>query len=212
VRSEWRQWSSETRIPLRVTGGRAFAVYPLLGGDVVEHDDGTWSPIAFTYVEFPDDARLPYFIVECEYSRDDLVPRVMALHVVQRDPAREVLASDLRSVNLHQAIEDAWIAVSRRPGVVQSGEVDVAESFSDDGPETKRTLKGLRQRARRRITDHLLEEVAGVYRRHLDSGAPTKAVKEHFGIAESTASDYVRRARDAGKDMTDSPSDGDREA
>jgi hypothetical protein len=206
MRSEWRRWSSEIRINWSVAGGNAYAVYPLLGGDVVENDDGTWSPVEFTYVELPSDTSRPYFVVECEYSPDDLAPRVMALHVIRRDPLREVRSSDLRSINLHDAIESAWTRVSRRPAIVQNGDVDVAQALeATHNQEMRSTLKGLRRQARRRITDSMLDEVADVYRRHLGSGAPTKAVKEHFGIAESTASLYVKRARDAGKQMSNEP-------
>jgi hypothetical protein len=47
----------------------------------------------------------------------------------------------------------------------------------------------------------MLAEVARVYRENLPTGAPTKAVAEHFGLAPSTASLYVKRAREAELDM-----------
>ena len=65
----------------------------------------------------------------------------------------------------------------------------------------RRTIRGLRQRARRKITPQVLAEVSQVYRENLSTGAPTKAVAEHFGLAPSTASLYVKRARAAGLDM-----------
>ena len=71
-----------------VPGGQAYVVYPGLGEDVVQHDDGTWSPTEFTYVELPDDRSLPYFVVECAYAISDLVPRITAVHVISRDGQR----------------------------------------------------------------------------------------------------------------------------
>jgi len=51
---------------------------------------------------------------------------------------------------------------------------------------------------RRKLSEPVLGEVADVYEAGKATGAPTKAVREHFGIAPSTASLYVRKARDAG--------------
>jgi transposase len=58
------------------------------------------------------------------------------------------------------------------------------------------------------VTDATLDEVANVYREHAGGGAPTKAVAEHFAVADSTASLYLRRARDAGKDLGPPPPRG----
>jgi hypothetical protein len=93
----------------RVEGARrtAYVVYPLLAGDHVEHDDGSVSPVQFTYAEFPDDKTLPYTVVECEHSAHDHVPRVMAVHVIHRDPALEVRGKDLQLVRLGDVVEEA---------------------------------------------------------------------------------------------------------
>lgn len=61
-----------------------------------------------------------------------------------------------------------------------------------------KTFRGLRAQNRRKITDSILEEVARVYRDNRDSGAPTKAVADYLHLAPSTASLYVKRARQAG--------------
>lgn len=55
-------------------------------------------------------------------------------------------------------------------------------------------------RRRGRITEAHLEEVASVYRDAWERGEnPTKAVAVHFGRPESTAADWVMRARKAQK-------------
>jgi hypothetical protein len=61
-------------------------------------------------------------------------------------------------------------------------------------------VRAARTKTRRRIvTDGLLREVAQVYRAALrDRRPPTEAVAEHVGKSHRTASDYLRRARDAG--------------
>jgi len=52
-------------------------------------------------------------------------------------------------------------------------------------------------RRRRPMTDELLEEVAGVYRNDR-TGAPTKAVQDHFPTSHRTAARYVGEARKRG--------------
>ncbi len=139
----------------------------------------------------------------------DLVPRVIAVHVIGRDDEREVRSVDLRPIRLHDAIESAWVRVSRRPVHVRADSVDAREAFVDDAAnDVSMTLRGLRGRARKRkLTDSSFEEVADVYRNNRTSGQPTKAVRQHFGVAESTASMSVELARKSGMDMGDQHGD-----
>ena len=205
MRSEWRRWPNEARRSWKVPGGTAYVVYPFLGEDYIEHDDGTWSPKEFTYVERPEDASLPTIAVECVHTDSDLLPRVVAVQVTQRDPARDVRTSDFRRLRLENAIEEAWRLASRRPVPVKA-DASSPESLLTAGAtdeQLKRTARGLRHRARRKITPAIHDQVAAVYRAALDTGAPTKAVQAHFGIATSTASLYVKRARAAGRDLGD---------
>jgi transposase-like protein len=197
VRSEYRQWPSERRESWAVPGGTAFAVYESFGGERVQNDDGTWTPREFTYVEMPSDAKLPYFVMECTYG-DDLVPRILAFQSIQRDPLRDVRSADLRRIRLEDALEQAWLKVTRRPSVVVDRAMPADLLGQPTTPEKLKTIRGLRKQSRRRVTSTRHREVAEIYREHLDSGAPTKAVAEHFGIADSTASLYVREARNAG--------------
>ena len=113
VRSEWRQWTNEFRRTWRAGSAEATVICPTLD-DVVEHEDGTWSPKVFTYVEHPDDPDAPVTVVELEHDGDDLLPRVVAVHVLRRSDGREVRAADLR-LGLEDAVEEAWVRVSRRP-------------------------------------------------------------------------------------------------
>ncbi len=51
----------------------------------------------------------------------------------------------------------------------------------------------------------MLREVAEVYTSNLATGHPTKAVREAFDVAQSTAQLYVRKARDDGWLTTSAP-------
>jgi len=199
MRSQWMQWPDAMTIQWPVAGGTASVVYQMFGGDTVENDDGTWSPREFTYVEMPSDATTPYFVMECEYSAHDLVPRIMSIQVIQRDPAREVRSTDLRNVHLEDALEQAWLKVTRRPATIMEDGASPAEMVSQATVEQdkRKTLRGLRSQNRRKITTNVHQKVAEIWLEDT-SGAPTKAVARHFDIAPSTASLYVKRARDAG--------------
>ena len=206
MRGRFALWPDASRHTAPVVGGEAYVVFPMSGARV-EHDDGTISPVEFTYVETPDDPHSPMYVVECTHDEASL-PRIDAVHVVRRpDGGREVRSVDLRRLrSLEEVIEDAWDMASFRPLVFigdDEHEVDasMARALATQPAEMKRTIRGLRQRARRRITPQVLTEVAQVYRDNLHTGAPTKAVAEHFGLASSTASLYVKRARDAKLDM-----------
>lgn len=200
MRSQWRLWPDPMRISWQVPGGVGHVTYSLFAGARVEHDDGSWSPKEFTYVEMPTDAHLPYYVLECEYG-DDLVPRIMSVQVVQRDPRREVRSVDLRPLRIEDALEEAWLKVTRRPTVVTDGSTsNPAEALSAnlEPAQQRKMLRGLRAPDRRRITPDVHAEVARVYRANIASGAPVKAVAEHFAVATSTAFLYVRRARENG--------------
>lgn len=204
MRSQYQMWSDPMEISWATPNAQAHVVYQMFGGDRVLHDDGSWAPSEFTYVEMPHDSSTPYFVVECEYTAEDRVPRIIAFQVIQRDPAREVRSSDLRSISLEAALEAAWLKIVQRGVTVQAdGLVDPTTAVdqirsADLDRAHRKTYRGLRAANRRRMTDELLREVAKIYEGAESGGQPTKAVKEHFGLATSTASLYVKRARDAG--------------
>jgi hypothetical protein len=200
MRSQWVQWPDAMTIQWPVAGGTAHVVCQMFGGDRVENDDGTWSPREFTYVEMPSDANAPYFVMECEYSAHDLLPRIMSIQLIQGDdPSREVRSTDLRHVHLEDALEQAWLKVTNRPATVTENGASPAEMVSPATVEQdkRRTLRGLRSQNRRKVTPNLNKKVAEIWLADT-TGAPTKAVADHFDLAPSTASLYVKRARDAG--------------
>ena len=72
---------------------------------------------------------------------------------------------------------------------------DAVIRFTDDATR-RRTISGLRRQSRNKVTGEVLEQVADVYLKN--PHAPTKAVGREMGLAPSTASLYVKRAREAG--------------
>jgi hypothetical protein len=199
--ASWHQYPNEWKTSWAVPDGTA-TVYFDPFGVFVEQDDGTRSPREFTYVEGSHNPNRPGWIIECEYG-DDFVPRVRSVHAVARIGGSEVRSVDLRRLRpLEDVIEEAWRKVSIRPAtVVKVGDTVDARDLLIEEQEMIRTFRGLRLQARRRVTPKLLAEVAEIYREHADDGAPTRAVREHFGIAPSTASSYVKQAREAGHDL-----------
>lgn len=202
--SRFTKYPNQVEREAQVARGRAYVAFSE-DGPVVEHEGEIVTPARFTYVETPDAPDAPLYVVECAYDNEGL-PRTEAVHVVRRPTSgREVRSIDLRRMRpLEDVVEDAWqLASSGRPVVVIADTEEEAQRRFDSEllaqyTGMKRTIRGLRHQARRRVTPQLLEEVARIYRENAATGAPTKAVREHFGIQPSTASLYVKRARDAG--------------
>ena len=69
------------------------------------------------------------------------------------------------------------------------------------------SIRKARARARGGYTDDLLQDVATIYEAHADR-YPTKAVREHYGFAQSTAQLYVKKAREKGYITSPAPKGG----
>jgi hypothetical protein len=205
VRSRFDRYPDHYERSLPLAGGTARVAYSYTGAKV-EREDGTSTPERFTYVETPADPSAPSYHIECAHD-DGGRPRIIAVHIIGR--GRDVYSSDLRRMrSLEDVVEAAWVAISHRDAFVIGDSLEeVSESIERVAAEqmdaNRRTVRGLRRQVRRKVTPELLEEVAEVYRANLATGKPTLAVREHFELAESTASLYVKRARDAGLDMGD---------
>ena len=201
-------WPDEYRKPVDVSGSDAYVAFDF-GAPRVRQQDDTLTPPEFTYVEAPR-GDSPRYEVDCFHDASGL-PRIGAVHVLRTATGREVRSSDLRRLrNLEDVIQSAWRAASYNPLVTiadsrEEADAVFAARVSAQPEALKRQVRGLRQQARRSITPEVIEETARVYRAGRATGAPTKAVADHFGLAPSTASLYVKRARAAGMDM-----DGDR--
>jgi hypothetical protein len=170
-------------------------------GDFVQLGEGRRVPNRFT-VTVPPLGDEPEVRAEIEV-RGDGVPECRDVRVVSVGAGRRVRARDLRAIKLDDIIEAGFGQVVWQPAPLpermrQHG-VDPADWVTGPTPEQAHVaIRDMRQAKRRRVlTDEVLEVVAEVYRANVDRN-PTQAVREHFGCGQSTASLYVKLARDRG--------------
>jgi hypothetical protein len=127
------------------------------------------------------------------------VPQCREVFLQSHPEGREIRAADLPSaadLELYTEISCQMVALHVTEELAAGG-VMAAHSGSQPALETvAKSVKRARRNPRRQIPDSDLPEVARVYR--ANPKRPAKAVEEHFGIAQRTASLYVKRARDAG--------------
>jgi hypothetical protein len=168
--SRWRDWPDPKRISWPVADGMAEAVYRNYRGSRIRNKDGSWRG-----------ARSSSSTWRCRRTR--------------RSGQDEAV---LRHVRLEDALEEAWSKVTI-PSVTRNKRVSppvwVFQELTEQ--DKRKTLRGLRFQNRRKITTSVHQKVAEIWLADT-TDAPTKAVGDHFGLAPSTASLYVKRARDAG--------------
>jgi hypothetical protein len=110
--------------------------------------------------------------------------------VAPNRPAREITATEIRSLPVKELVENAIRAV--------------AVSIADATPYPYRTdldsagVMALRARRRRAMTNELLSEVARVVSEPVNADAPTRAVAEQLHCSYRTAGRWVAEARARG--------------
>ena len=141
MHSEWRKWRDQMTQKWTTTdGSTAVVVFPLFSEPWVDHD-GIHAPQRFTYLEYPPDEAAPMVAVECTHTEPDLALRITGVHIMSRDPAREVRATDLRSLRLNEVVREAAARAFKATATVREDDVDPASYAPDD---TTRTISGLR--------------------------------------------------------------------
>lgn len=100
---------------------------------------------------------------------------------------RELRQGDFKAFQIADWIERVY-ALAAWPGYGNSAE------WQADEPQLRKAVTTARQPGSRKVNRAFLEEVADVYRRNIND-RPTRTVAVAFGIAHSTAAEYVRRAR-----------------
>ena len=123
------------------------------------------------------------------------------MQAIQRDPQREIRSGDLRSISIEGAPQSAWMKVTYRPAKVTTADLSnlaeqLAEPTTPPDPATYRG--GCASGTARSPPKPGCARSPPSTPKPFPVAAPTKAVKEAFGLAPSTASLYVKRARDAG--------------
>ncbi len=173
------------------------------GGDIVVPETVPLAPLAgsddtliateWTVVGWGERERdLPDGVnVEMSMRVADGVPHCVSLTFLSTRPEAGVPASVVRDFKL----ED-WIERACRTSPLSRYTDDLERVEMSDAAEL-RAIRQARARARGGYTDDLLQEVARVYTVNVDRH-PTKAVREAFDVAHSTAQLYVKKARERG--------------
>jgi len=118
-------------------------------------------------------------------------PQCREVQVMSQPTGREVRQGDLEALRLAEWVERVF-TLAAWPYMESTG------AWRAAGPELRKAVAAARRgRGDRKVTREFLAEVAGVYRRNV-ADRPTQTVADAFGVAHSTAAEYVRRARAAG--------------
>lgn len=126
-------------------------------------------------------------LVTYKFEMLDGVPRCVSVMLGSPPGLDELTAQDLRKVQIENAL---------------AAFLDFFAGTNAQYPHTYATSRQagidlLRKRRRHAVTEDVLREVAEIYEENID-GAPTQAVAAHFGVELRTASQRVKRAREAG--------------
>ncbi len=125
-------------------------------------------------------------------------PQLVALAVKAAARGRELRPWDLRQINVDRLVVNVLAEWAERPVEVAPGVWEGGKPLTpQEAEEAWEQVRRARSVSKPRHTDARLEEAARVYRDNIGE-APTEAVSRHFRVAHSTASDYVRAARDRG--------------
>jgi hypothetical protein len=127
-------------------------------------------------------------------------PRCIRLECWTVDPLKTVTPEEVHRFPLGRLIEEATLMASRPVDEVPHGfkrwaDVDeVREARASVVAHHRKRPTG----GRHRLSDEHLAEVAEVYRQHVTTGKPSKAVAEHFHYTPTSARRVVRAARSRG--------------
>lgn len=132
----------------------------------------------------------------------DGVPHCTELRFIAKAPEPGIRAKTVREFRLEDWIERACLPAAFR---YDKNSQKWVQDFS--GRTMLPSIRKARARARGGYTDELMREVAQIYEAHV-GGHPTKAVREAFGIGQSTAQLYVKKARERGYITMDAPHGG----
>jgi hypothetical protein len=121
---------------------------------------------------------------------EDARPEVIGIHIAAKPNGRGITTADLRSFALDELTTDVFTRV----GVPQ---VPPFRSPEEDYRHIGRIIREARESSRGRVMRAELENVARVYREHIDT-TPTRAVQLAGNYSERTAARRIQQARAAG--------------
>lgn len=160
---------------------------------------GGYLPAQF-YVDFPGTANEPSvkatFIV-----RGDGSVGCSSISIEAKREGPEVKRKDLEAAQ--ERLND-WMQFAAMSALQDAAGQPVVPIESDRSPAAimarqaaVKAYNDARSKSRRKVTPDLLAEVAQLYRANIDDG-PWLAIRDRYGVAESTAARYVMLARQAG--------------
>jgi hypothetical protein len=133
--------------------------------------------------------------LEVTFEVRDGRPECVDFHIRAKPDGRGIRTVDLQAVYLDVLAANLYAAVAPAPG--GSALNWMWRRDEQTAARAQRAVYEARKARRGTVTKATLEDVAQVYREHLDS-SPTRAVSLVFGYSERTAARRVQQARKAG--------------
>lgn len=170
-----------------------------------------WESFTFTTESF----RRPGIRLELQIRVIDGAPQCIGMRLISSPDKSPVTGAVVRMVDLEHWVEVACSrAIRELAGASESVETDADGAVwmlpSDAAIEATDRARKAARRARRAqggYSPALLRKVGQVYEANVDS-FPTRAVRESFGVAQSTAQLYVKKARAQGFITAKAPKGG----
>jgi hypothetical protein len=147
-------------------------------------------------VVMPGDGDQPRLTLRLEVV--DKVPQCRQVTITSSEGGREVRPADLKAVHVTEILEEVFAMLAGRV-VDEGGRTVIVEEWGERAQsEAVQQIAAARKgRHARSVTPGFLQEVAEVYRSNI-KGNPTQAVQTAFSVSKRMASEYVKRAREAG--------------
>ncbi len=194
-------------------GGGTYRLWPEGGWPRYVRVRGVEMWEAFTFTAEPVGRR--GIRLELRIRVVDGSPRCVGVRLTSSYDDEPVTGAVFNKVNLEHWIDVACSRAIEDPADAwESVETDSEGAMwvapSDSRTEAADTARKAARRARRShggYSSELLRQVADVYQAHADS-FPTKAVGQTFGVAQSTAQLYVKKARERGFITAKAPKGG----
>lgn len=141
------------------------------------------------YVRLPSSASEPS--LQLTFTVRDGAPVCIDATLQAKTQGRQILPKDFKAIqrDLNNLSEFAFKCVMRASQEKMPGMVDDRSA--------RRAYRTGRNRARRKVTNELLQEVAALYRDTIDSGS-WRAIAQRYGVSKTTAGRYILLARKEG--------------
>jgi hypothetical protein len=194
-RPKWKGWPGKVEIRRLIGPGLDTLIlnnvylYPQAVFTVIGQGRQPDATVAFEVHPLPlHESGDPYLRVhEVKNAR----PEVIGIHIAAKPGGRGITTADLRSFALDELTTDVFT-------VVGTPQIPPLRTPAEEYRHIGRTMREARQSSRGKVTRAELEEVARVYREHIDT-TPIQAVRSAGGYkSDRTAARRVQQARAAG--------------